>query len=72
MQVYSIPSHAKRPSWGPWMAQLVERLTLDFGLGRDPRFVGLSHTWSSMLSVEPAWDSVSSLSLSALMPCFSN
>ena len=39
---------------GAWVAQLVEHLTLDFGLGHDPRVVGLSLTLGSALSVEPA------------------
>ena len=49
------------------MAQSVERLTLDFGLGHDPRVVGSSPAFGSVLGVEPAWDSLSvsvSLSLS--------
>ena len=40
-------------------AQSVERLTLDFSSGRDPRVVGSSPTSGSALSVEPAWDSLS-------------
>ena len=58
------------------MVQSVERPTLDFGSGRDPRVVGLSPTLGSMLSVMPAWDSLSlfllpslSLSLSLLSLC---
>ena len=61
--------------WGAWVAQSVERPTLDFGSGRDltvcefePR-VGLCAD-----SVERAWDSLSvslclSVSLSLLLPC---
>ena len=41
------------------MAQLVEHLTLDFGSGHDPRVMGSSPMSGSMLSVEPAWDSLS-------------
>ena len=41
------------------MAQLVECLTLDFGSGHDPRVMGSSPTLGSVLSVEPASDSLS-------------
>ena len=47
------------------MAQLVERPTLDFSSGHDPRVVGSSPTLDSTLSMEPSWDSFS-LSLSSL------
>ena len=30
----------KRQSWGTWVAQYVEHLTLDFGSDHDPRVVG--------------------------------
>ena len=51
------------------MAQSVERLTLDFGLGHDPRVVGSSPAFGSVLGVEPAWDSLSvSVSHSVLSP----
>ena len=39
------------------MAQSVECLTLNFGPGHDPRFVGLGTTFGSVLSMEPAWGS---------------
>ena len=39
---------------GSWVAQLVDRLTLSFGMGRNPRVMRLSPTSGSMLSVEPA------------------
>ena len=45
--------------WGNWGAPSVERATLDFGSGHGPRDVGLSPTSGSVLSVEPAWDSLS-------------
>ena len=37
-----------------WVVQSVERLTLDFGSGPDPRIVGLSSGSVSALSVESA------------------
>ena len=40
---------------------MVERPTLDFGPGHDPRLEGLSPTLGSALSMEPAWDSFSLL-----------
>ena len=43
------------------MAQSVEHLTLDFSSGHDPRVMGLSPKTGSVLSVEPAWDSLSFL-----------
>ena len=48
------------------MVQSVERPSLDFGSGRDPPMVVGSNPMSgSVLSMEPAWDSLSlSLSLS--------
>ena len=42
------------------MVHLVECPTLDFGSGHDPKVVGLSPAWGSMLGVEPAQDSLSS------------
>ena len=39
------------------MAQLVERLTLDFGSGQDLRVVRSSPMSGSALSGESAWDS---------------
>ena len=44
---------------GAWVAQSVERPTLDFGSGRDPRAVGLSPVLGSVLIVELARDSLS-------------
>ena len=41
-------------NWGSWVAQSVERPTLDFSSGHDPRVVGLSPRSGSMLSIEPA------------------
>ena len=49
------------------MAQLVEHLTLDFGSGHYLRVVRSSPELGSVLSVEPAWDSLS-LSLSLPLP----
>ena len=46
-------------SKGSWVAQSVERPTLDFSSGRGPRVVGSGPTSGSLLSVEPAWDSFS-------------
>ena len=42
-----------------WVAQLVERLTLDFGSGHGSRVMGSSPESGSVLSVEPAQDSLS-------------
>ena len=42
------------------MAASVGRLTLDFGSGRDVMVVGSGLMSGSVLSVEPAWDSLSS------------
>ena len=44
---------------GTWVPQLVERPTLDFGSGRDPRVVGLGPVLGSVLSVEPVWNFLS-------------
>ena len=41
------------------MAQSVERPTLDFGSGHDPRVVGLRPVSSFTLGMEPALDSLS-------------
>ena len=43
------------------MAQSVERPALDFGSGHDLRVVRSSPTLGSVLSTEPAWDSLSIL-----------
>ena len=50
---------------GTWVAQSVEHPTLDFSWGHDPRVIRLSPTSGSVLSVEPAWDS---LCLPLLLP----
>ena len=44
---------------GTWVAQSAEDLALDFSSGRDPRVVELSPSSASVLSVEPASDSLS-------------
>ena len=59
----------KKKSTGYLVIQSVECPTLDFGSGHDPRVVGLSLELGSMLSVEPASDSVS-ISLSAPLPLY--
>ena len=41
-------------SRGAWVAQSVERPTLDFGSGHDPRVAGSGPTSGSALSMEPA------------------
>lgn len=41
------------------MAQLVGRLTLDFGSGQDHRVIGLSLESGSGWDLEPGWDSFS-------------
>ena len=41
------------------MTHLVEHLTLDFGSGHDPRVMDQVTTSGSVLTVEPAWDSLS-------------
>ena len=41
------------------MAQSVEHLTLDFNSGHDPKVMGSSPMLRSMLTVEPAYDSLS-------------
>jgi len=40
--------------WGAWVAQLVKRLTLDFGSGHDLKIMRSSPVSGSMLRVEPA------------------
>ena len=45
--------------WGTRVAQLVERLTLDFGSGHDLSAMNLSPASGSALSLEHAWDSLS-------------
>ena len=44
----------KKKYGGTWVAQSVERLTLDFGSGHDSRAVRSSPTLGSILSTEPA------------------
>ena len=41
-------------SGGTWVAESVERPTLDFGSGHDPRVVGSGPSSGSVMSVEPA------------------
>ena len=41
------------------MAQSVEHPTLDFGSVHDPRVMGSSPALGPVLSMEPAWDSLS-------------
>ena len=45
--------------WGAWVAQLVGRLTLGFGLGHDLGVVGSSPTSASGFGEEFAWDFLS-------------
>jgi len=56
-------------SWGTWVAQSDECLTLDFRSGRDLRVVGLSPLSGSALGMESAWDSLSSPSARFPPPC---
>lgn len=44
----------KSKSHGVWEAQSMEHPTRDFGSGHNPRVVGLSARWNSVLSVDPA------------------
>ena len=44
---------------GGQVARLAKRLTFDSGSGHDPRVVGSSPELGSVLSEEPAWDSLS-------------
>ena len=54
---------------GAWVAQLVERPTLDFGSGHDLTVHGFEpHVGLCADSVEPAWKLSLSLSLSAPAP----
>ena len=46
---------------GAWVAHSAECPSLDFGSGHDPRVMGLSPMLGSVLSMKPAWDSLSSL-----------
>jgi len=45
--------------WGTWVAQLVKHPTLDFSSGHDLRVIRSNPALGSVLSVEPAWDSLS-------------
>ena len=55
----------KTGSGGVWVVQSLERQTVDFGSGHDPRVMRSSPVSGSTLKMEPAWDSLSlSLSLS--------
>ena len=48
---------------GAWMAQSVERQTLNFGSGHDLTVHGIEPSVGLQIdSAEPAWDSLSSLS----------
>ena len=51
-----------KQSWGPWLAQSVERLSLDFGSHPDLTDMTLSPASGSTLGKEPAQDSLSPLS----------
>ena len=51
--------------WGAWVAQSVKHLTLDLSSGHDLRVVRSSPGLGSVLSMEPAYDS---LPLSAPLP----
>ncbi|VFV38414.1 g-protein coupled receptor 26 [Lynx pardinus] len=55
-------------SRGTRVAQSVEHLTLDFGSGHNPGVVGSSPVSGSVLSVEPAWDSLSLCPSPTLVP----
>ena len=48
-----------RSSRGPWVAQLVKGATVDIGSGCDLAVMRSCHVLGSVLSVEPAWDSLS-------------
>ena len=53
---------------GAWVAQSVKRPTLDFGSGHDLTVHGFGpHVGCRPASAEPAWDSVSLLSLHSLL-----
>ena len=46
--------------WGPWVAQLLKHLTLNFGSGHDLTICEIKpHVKLCASSVEPAWDSLS-------------
>lgn len=47
----------KNHFWGTWVARSVERLTLDFGLGHDPRVIRSRLVSGSLFSRESAGDS---------------
>ena len=47
-------THKKTDSWGAWVAQSEEYLTLDFRSGHDHRIERLSPTLGSVLSVRSA------------------
>ena len=53
----------KTDSGGVWVVQSLERQTVDFGSGHDPRVMRSSPVSGSTLKMEPDWDSLS-LSLS--------
>ena len=44
--------HKSKVAGATWVAQLVERLTLDFGSGHDPRVVRLGPVSGSMFSMD--------------------
>ena len=46
-------TNKRTEKWGAWVAQSVERSTLDSGSGHDPRVMGLSPKSGSALSVGP-------------------
>ena len=52
-------THDKEDRWGTWVAQSVERLTLDFGSGHGPRIMGSAGLSSALLIVELTWDFLS-------------
>ena len=54
--------------WGTWVAQSVQRLTLDFSSGHDLTVHEIEpHVGLQADSAESAWDSLSSLSASLLL-----
>ena len=55
-------------SWGAWVAQSIEHLTLDFSSGHVLTAMRSSPVSGSVLSVKSAWDSLP-LSLCSLPPC---
>ena len=52
-------AHEQIQAGGAWVGQSVEHQTTGFGSGHDPGVMDLSPTSGSVLSVEPAWDSLS-------------